>query len=136
MRCVTRFLTFCANALLNTVGREHANQYLDGIMDVREVRIVDGRPTVTFTLAGIPEHELTATVGTVDISEDGRSVRLGDFSSNAAFLENALNRLVTRPIPIRNAWAALVLRMVRSFLFQSGDCARCSSAPGKIFSFR
>ena len=36
MRCVTRFLTFCANALLNTVGREHANQYLDGIMDVNQ----------------------------------------------------------------------------------------------------
>ena len=117
MRCVTRFLTFCANALLNTVGREHANQYLDGIMDVREVRIVDGRPTVTFTLAGIPEHELTATVGTVDISEDGSSVRLGDFSSNAAFLENALNSFVTRPIPIEDTRVAFALRKARSFLF-------------------
>ena len=110
-------LTDSVNALLNSVGKDLAQKYLDGIMELKEIRIVDKKPAMIFTLTGMPDRELTATVGTVDISEDGSSVRLGDFSSNAAFLENALNRFVTRPIPIEDTRVAFALRKARSFLF-------------------
>ena len=117
MSLFSGFLTDGVNALLNSVGKELAQQYLDGIIELREILIVDRKPTMVFTLTGMPDRELSAVVGTVDISEDGSSVRLSNFSSNVPFLENALNRFVTRPIPIEDAKVAFALRKARSFLF-------------------
>lgn len=104
------------SGVLDTFARSLVNKYLDGIMELHEIKIVNKRPVLTFSLEGVPEYIHTAEVGLLDISPDGRKVMIGDFKCNTAFIENALNKFAARTIDIPDDKAALALAGVRKVL--------------------
>lgn len=103
------------NTTLNTLGKNLANKYLDGIMELKEVKMSNKKPMMVFTLNGL-DHEFTAEVGCFSISEDGSKVMFGDYHSNMPFIENALNKFAAKTIEISDPKAQTALVLVRKVL--------------------
>lgn len=102
--------------ILDSFARTYINGYLNGILEVHEIKIAKKRPVITFTLEGVPDYVHTAQVGRIEISEDGRKLELGDFRCNTPFIENALNKFAAGSFAIPNDKAALALAGVRKVL--------------------
>ena len=100
------------NTAVNTIIKTYGHRYLDGILQVVEVAY----PTVTFKLAGVPDKTFSATIGTIEISEAGDQIRMGNFRSETEFVETALNRYVPEVIEISNSAAQAVLSKARVIL--------------------
>ena len=99
-------------------------------------------------LAGVPDKTFSATIGTIEISEAGDQIRMGNFRSETEFVETALNRYVPEVIEISNSAAQAVLSKARVILqlpaifprpnhsCRSGACCPDGTAqPEAAFSF-
>ena len=104
------------NTTLNTLGKNLANKYLDGIMELKEVKMVNKKPTLLFTLHGLAGVEFTAEMGCFAISENGDKIMCGDYHSNMPFIENALNKFAAKTIEISDPKAQTALVLVRKVL--------------------
>ncbi len=100
---------------LNTIGKKMVETHLSGIIQLEEVRVENMRPVLYFRLEGVPDKLLTAEVGHIDISDDGRTVSVGKYSSNTAFVENALNRFATLTFDVPES-ASTGLLLAKKFL--------------------
>ena len=103
---------------VNTIVKTYGHRYLDGILQVVEAAY----PSVTFKLAGVPDKMFSATIGTIEISEAGDQIRIGNFRSETEFVETALNRYVPEVIEISNSAAQAVLSRARVILQPSLRC--------------
>ena len=103
------------NTTLNTLGKNLANKYLDGIMELKEVKMSNKKPMMVFTLNGL-DNEFTAEVGCFSISENGDKIMCGDYHSNMPFIENALNKFAAKTIEISDPKAQTALVLVRKVL--------------------
>ena len=109
-------IDMAASTALDKFAREFVNRYLEGILELQNIKIEQKRPILTFTLAGIPGQVHTAEVHRIDISEDGHKLSLANFKSNTLCIENALNRFVPESIDIPDDTAAMALAAVRKIL--------------------
>lgn len=100
------------NTAVNTIIKTYGRSYLDGILEVTEVAY----PSLTFRLAGVPDRTFNATIGTIEISEEGDKISIGRFSSDTEFVETALNRYVPDVIEISNSTVQAVLSKARKVL--------------------
>ena len=105
-----------ATKVLDSFARSYLNNYLDGIMEMHEIKLVRTRPVITFSLEGIPEYIHTAEVCKIEISDDGHTVTLGEFRCNTPCIENALNKFAARSYTVDDDKAALALVGVRKVL--------------------
>lgn len=100
---------------LNTIGKKMVETHLSGIIQLQEIRVENMRPVLYFRLEGVSDKLLTAEVGHIDISDDGRTVSVGKYSSNTAFVENALNRFATLTFDVPES-ASRGLVLAKKFL--------------------
>ena len=122
-------IDMAASTALDKFAREFVNRYLEGILELQNIKIEQKRPILTFTLAGIPGQVHTAEVHRIDISEDGHKLSLANFKSNTLCIENALNRFVPKTIDISDDTAAMALAVGAGFnLLVCAEFAALASA--------
>lgn len=87
------------------------NPSLEGIGVVREISWKDRKLGIVLELSGLEGKPIALTAEEIEISPDGSSVRIHNFSANMDFAQNALSRFVagkTFDIPEGGARLALV----------------------------
>lgn len=64
----------------------------------------------------MPDWDITINVGILSINEDGTKIMLGDYSSDMAFIQNALNKYAVRTIDIDDPKIVTALKAIRKVL--------------------
>ena len=102
--------------VLDSYGKEIANNFLKGIATVKSVKLENKKPVITVTLEGMPDWDITINVGILSINEDGTKIMLGDYSYDMAFIQKALNKYAVLTIDIDDPKIVTALKAIRKVL--------------------
>lgn len=106
-----------ASMMTDSAAKSLINKRIERYGKLKSLFIQDGEIKASLILNGLSDREVAITCATVEIAEDGSSIRLGDFNSNVACIEQALNDFCTRSFEVKSTPAQVALMGVRKLLF-------------------
>lgn len=106
-----------AGVALDQIKERLINPKIADIARITKVSIESGKLYLIFVLKGLEDREMQVQCGAVSIAEDGSTVTLGNYTSNMAFLENALNQFAAKTFPVPDtAFVRTTLKTVKALL--------------------
>ena len=87
-------LDMATKVALNKLKDGTINPKLEGIAVVDEISYKDKKLFLRCSLEGFPSQPIEVTCEDIKLSPDGASASVGKFTSNTAFVQNALDRYV------------------------------------------
>ncbi|MBD5626439.1 MAG: hypothetical protein HDQ90_02905 [Desulfovibrio sp.] len=110
------FFDGLASMMTDSAGKNLINQHIAKYGRLTSLSIRDGQVRAGLLLNGI-DQEIAVSCASVDIAEDGSTVRLGGFSANVPCVEQALNDFCTRTFEVKSPRAQYALTALRKLLF-------------------
>ena len=110
------FFDGLASMMADSAGKNLINQHIAKYGRLTSLSIRDGQVRAGLLLNGI-DQEIAVSCTSVDIAEDGSTVRLGGFSANVPCVEQALNDFCTRTFEVKSTRAQYALTALRKLLF-------------------
>ena len=111
------FFDGLASMMADSAAKSLINRHIERYGKLKSLIIQNGDIKASLLLNGLSDREVAISCASVEIAEDGSSVRLGDFSSNVSCIEQALNDFCTRTFEVTATPAQVALRGVRKLLF-------------------
>ena len=105
-----------ASMMAGSAGKNLINQHIAKYGRLTSLFIKDGQVRAGLLLNGL-DREISVSCASVDIAEDGSTIRLGDFSANVPCIEQALNDFCTRTFEVKSQRAQYALIALRKLLF-------------------
>lgn len=102
--------------VLDSYGKDIANEFLKGIATVKSIKLENKKPVITITLEGMSDRDITICVGILSVNEEGTKIMLGDYSSDMPFIQNALNKYAVRTIDVGDPKMITALKAIRKVL--------------------
>ena len=98
------------------IGKLVSPAILD-ICKISDVIYSDKKLTVKLFLNGLEDREIVITCNNIFISENCDCISIGGFSSNMAFVENALNSFAAKTYPLpKDAATYAICKLLKAVL--------------------
>lgn len=106
-----------ASMMADSAAKSLINKHIERYGKLKSLFIQNGEIKAGLILNGLSDREVAISCASVEIAEDGSSIRLGDFKSNVSCIEQALNDFCTRTFEVKSTPAQVALMGVRQLLF-------------------
>lgn len=94
---------------LNAINEKYIGPNLAGIGKITEIAYRDKKLFLTLQLDGMENRPAHICASDIKIEKDGSRISVGQFESDMAFIQNALNRFATRPFDIPEGAARIAV---------------------------
>ena len=116
MGFIGKIINGAADVALDKVKDKIINPKLETIGTVESLTYKDKKLYMTVILEGMEDKPIDVCAEEIEISPDCASVKVNKFSSNMAFVNNALNKYATCPFSVPDGAGRTVLKTVKPIL--------------------
>lgn len=101
---------------LGVFREKFVNPRLEDIGTITAISFRDKKIYMTLVLNGLDDRPIELSCANISIAADGSSLELSGFTSNMAFVENALNRFAPQSIDVPEGKGRVALRAAKCAL--------------------